>query len=177
MLDLACGRGRHVRWLAAQGCRVTAVDRDAPAVEPLRGLAEVIVADLEDGPWPLEGRRFDAVLVTNYLWRPRLAALLACVRPGGLLLYETFGDEQGRVGRPARADFLLRPGELPALLAPPDWRVIAYEEGWLAEPLRHVQRIAARAGPQAPAAPLQPGLQGLPHPDRAAAPGDARGHS
>lgn len=177
MLDLACGRGRHVRWLAAQGSRVTAVDRDAQAVEPLRDLAEVIVADLEEGPWPLAGRRFDAVLVTNYLWRPRLPQLLACVKPGGLLLYETFGDEQGRIGRPARADFLLRPGELQALLPPPDWRVIAYEEGWLGEPLRHVQRIAARAGPLAAASALQPGLQGLPHPDRADAVGGTQAHS
>jgi hypothetical protein len=32
-----------------------------------------VVADIEGGPWPLAGRRFDAVVVTNYLWRPLLA--------------------------------------------------------------------------------------------------------
>lgn len=51
VLDLACGNGRHVRWLAALGHRVTAVDRDAAALEPLQALAEVLTADLEGEPW------------------------------------------------------------------------------------------------------------------------------
>ena len=146
VLDLACGSGRHVRWLAERGARVSAVDRDAAALAPLRSLAEVIVADLEAGPWPLAGRRFDVVLVTHYLWRPRLNELLDCVAAGGLLLYETFGAEQGRVGRPSRPDFLLRPGELLTLLPPP-WRVLAYEDGWLEAPARHIQRVAALRSP------------------------------
>ena len=47
VLDVACGSGRHVRWLAQRGLKVTALDRDAQAVEPLRALAQVVVADLE----------------------------------------------------------------------------------------------------------------------------------
>ena len=143
VLDLACGRGRHVRWLAAQGFAVTGVDRDAAAVEPLRDIAEVIVADIEGGPWPLAGRRFDAVLVTNYLWRPLLPLLRESLADGGVLLYETFADGQQTVGRPSRAEFLLRPGEL--LTAFPDLRVIGYEDGFLDNPPRFVQRIAAVA--------------------------------
>ena len=61
VLDLACGSGRHVRWLASQGFALTAVDRDAAALQPLRSLARVLVADLEGAPWPLDGERFDAV--------------------------------------------------------------------------------------------------------------------
>lgn len=144
LLDLACGRGRHVRWLAARGVRVTAVDRDAAAIDALRPCAEVIVTDLESGPWPLADRRFDAVLVTNYLWRARWAELIGAVTAGGLLIYETFGAEQGRVGKPSRPDFLLQPGELLARLPAPEWRIIAYEDGWLEAPRRHVQRVAAR---------------------------------
>ena len=56
VLDVACGSGRHVRWFAARGARVTAVDRDADAVAPLREIAEVVVADIEAGPWPFDGR-------------------------------------------------------------------------------------------------------------------------
>lgn len=139
-----------MRWLAARGVQVTAVDRDAAAVEPLRPLAEVIVADLESGPWPLAGRRFDAVLVTNYLWRPRWTELIDVVAPGGLLIYETFGTEQGRVGKPSRPDFLLQPGELLARLPAPEWRIVAYEDGWLDNPRRHVQRVVTRrrSGPE-----------------------------
>jgi SAM-dependent methyltransferase len=92
VLDVACGRGRHVRWLAAAGHRVTAVDRDASLLSPLSTLAnvETIAADLEGAPWPLPGALFDAVLVTNYLWRALFPMLRAAVAPGGLLVYETF---------------------------------------------------------------------------------------
>src|SRR5262245_59988343 len=69
VLDLACGSGRHVRHLAAFGLRVTAVDRNRDALDRCTDAAERIEADLEGAPWPLAGRRFDAVVVTNYLWR------------------------------------------------------------------------------------------------------------
>jgi anti-sigma-K factor RskA len=39
VLDVACGSGRHVRWLAERGCTVTAVDRDAQALAPLATIA------------------------------------------------------------------------------------------------------------------------------------------
>ncbi|MCU0923961.1 MAG: class I SAM-dependent methyltransferase, partial [Burkholderiaceae bacterium] len=94
VLDVACGSGRHVRWLAAQGFAVTGIDRKAEAVAPLRDLAEIVVADIEGGPWPLPGRRFDAIVVTNYLWRPLWPALRDSLTPGGVLLYETFAHGQ-----------------------------------------------------------------------------------
>jgi SAM-dependent methyltransferase len=148
VLDLACGSGRHVRWLAERGFQVTAVDRDAAAVEPLRPLAEVIVADIEGAAWPLAGRHFAGVLVTNYLWRPLLPAIVQAVGEGGVLLYETFAAGNETVGRPSRADFLLQPGEL--LRAAEGLAVVAYECGQLDAPARFVQRIAATrdaAGP------------------------------
>jgi len=142
VLDLACGPGRHVRYLSARGLRVTALDRDRDALAALHGVAaEVIVADLEGGPWPLRGRRFDAVIVTNYLWRELLPAIVDSVADDGLLLYETFALGQERIGRPANPDFLLRPGEL--LGAAQGLRVIAYEDGMAAQPTRRVQRLAA----------------------------------
>jgi SAM-dependent methyltransferase len=144
VLDLACGSGRHLRWLAGRGFRVTGVDRNAEALAPLATLGETIVADLEaDGatPWPLAGRRFDAVVVTNYLWRPRFDDLLALLADGGVLLYETFADGHEALGRPSRPDFLLRRGEL--LVRCAGLQVVAFEEGRLDDPPRFVQRIAA----------------------------------
>lgn len=145
VLDLACGSGRHLRWLAAQGFALTGVDRDADAVAPLRALAEILVADIENEAWPLAGRQFDAVVVTNYLWRPLFPALRAALAPGGLWLHETFAAGNGSVGRPSRADFLLQPGEL--LREAQGLRVIAYEDGFLDPPARFVQRLAAMAEP------------------------------
>lgn len=148
VLDLACGRGRHVRWLAERGWRVTALDRDTDAVKPLETIADVIVADIENGPWPLTARRFDGVLVTNYLWRPLLPAIVEAVAPGGALLYETFAIGNETVGRPSRPEFLLQPGEL--LRAADGLVVVAYECGRLDDPPRFVQRIAATRDPAGP---------------------------
>jgi SAM-dependent methyltransferase len=141
VLDLAAGSGRHTRWLAARGHVVTAVDRDAAALAGIAAIAETIVADIENGPWPLGDRSFDAVVVTNYLWRPLLPAIVAALGPAGILLYETFAAENATVGRPSNPDFLLRPGEL--LRATASLRTVAYEDGFLDDPQRFVQRIAA----------------------------------
>jgi SAM-dependent methyltransferase len=141
VLDLACGSGRHVAWFAGRGHRVTALDRDAAAVAPLNLIAEVVVADIESGPWPLAGRRFDAVVVTNYLWRPLLPVIRDSLTEGGVLLYETFARGNETVGRPSNPDFLLAPGEL--LQAFAGLHVVAYEDGFLDDPQRFVQRIAA----------------------------------
>lgn len=156
MLDLACGSGRNLRWLAAHGHQVTGVDRDEAAVAPLRTQAEIIVADLETGPWPLAERRFDLVLVTRYLWRPLLPRILLAVAEGGLLIYETFADGQQTLGRPARSDFLLQPGEL--LQACAGLRVIAYEDGFVAGSTPcYLQRIVAARNPAPHARFLLPG--------------------
>ena len=142
VLDLACGSGRHARALQALGARVTAVDRDGAALRQLPVGIEAIEADLEGAPWPLVGRRFDAVIVTHYLWRPLWPQIIESVAPGGWLVYETFADDNASVGRPARPDFLLRRGELLAVVAGA-LRVVAYEDGFQAGPDRFIQRIAA----------------------------------
>ncbi|GAB5470070.1 MAG: class I SAM-dependent methyltransferase [Rhodospirillales bacterium] len=147
VLDLACGSGRHVRLLLRQGYRVTALDRDLAGLADLgtRDDLERIEVDLEEGrPFPLAGRRFEGVVVTNYLFRPLLATLVAAVAPGGALLYETFALGNEAFGRPSNPDFLLRPGELLEAVGS-DLRVLAYEDLVLSEPKpAAVQRIVAR---------------------------------
>lgn len=141
VLDVACGSGRHLRWFHGRGHPVTGLDRDRLAVQAAAQVGEAIAADIENGPWPLAGRQFGAVVVTNYLWRPLLPAIMQCVAPGGVLIYETFACGNETVGRPARAEFLLRPGEL--LTACAGLHVVAYEDGFLLAPARFVQCITA----------------------------------
>ncbi len=141
VLDVACGSGRHARWLAAQGYAVTGVDRNADALQGLPDGIEAVQADLENAPWPLPGRPFDGTVVTNYLWRALWPDLLQTLAPGGVLIYETFALGQQRHGKPSRPDFLLQPGELLRVCA--GLRIVAYEEGLEAQPARCVQRIAA----------------------------------
>jgi SAM-dependent methyltransferase len=141
VLDVACGSGRHLRWFAQRDCRVTGVDRDAAAIESLQDVGELLVADIENGPWPWPGRQFEAVVVTNYLWRALLPTLAASVAPGGVLIYETFALGNESVGKPSNPNFLLRPGEL--WQAAQGLRVVAYEDGFLSGPERFVQRLCA----------------------------------
>lgn len=147
VLDVACGAGRHMRWFADRGHPTTGVDRSGDAVQTASRHGRVLQADIEDGPWPFDGQPFAAVVVTNYLWRPRLPDIVAAVAPGGVLLYETFAAGNETVGKPSRADFLLQPGEL--LAACTGLRVVAYEDGFLPSPDRFVQRIAAVRPPAA----------------------------
>ena len=159
VLDVACGHGRHMQWFAAHGHAVTGVDRATEATEAASAHGRCLTADIESGPWPFTGQAFGAVVVTNYLWRPRMADIVAAVAPGGVLLYETFATGNESVGKPSRPDFLLQPGEL--LAACRELRVVAYEDGFLDEPPRFVQRIAAvRAGDTDPAQPARLPLRG-----------------
>jgi SAM-dependent methyltransferase len=144
-LDVAAGRGRHSRLLLDHGMAVTAIDREPDQQPDAAGLTK-IAADLETGaPWPLGAQRFDLVVVTNYLHRPILGAIIDAVAPGGLLLYETFAAGNERFGKPSNPDFLLQPGELKKAVAA-RLAVIVFEEVELAAPRPAVmQRIAARA--------------------------------
>ncbi len=145
VLDVACGAGRHLQWFAARGHPVTGVDRDIEHASRLNPHAELISSDLETQAWPLYQheaiRTFGSVVVTNYLWRPLLETIVASVAPGGVLLYETFAAGNGTLGRPARPEFLLQPGELLTVCNGLD--IVAYEHGFLEPPARLVQRIAA----------------------------------
>lgn len=133
-------------WFAARGCHTTGIDRSEQALDTARAHGRVMTADIENGAWPLQDgtgqiETFDVVVVTNYLWRPLFPTLLNSVAPEGLLLYETFSHGNETVGKPARADFLLQPGEL--LRRCQALRIIAFEDGFLTQPARFVQRIAA----------------------------------
>jgi SAM-dependent methyltransferase len=141
VLDVACGAGRHMQWLAAQGHHPQGVDRNADALALAQAFGPVTCADIENGPWPFAGQTFGAVIVTHYLWRPLLPTLVQSVAPGGVLIYETFAAGNESVGKPSRPDFLLQAGEL--LRATEGLRTVAYEDGFEPLPDRFVQRIAA----------------------------------
>ena len=124
-LDLACGSGRHAIWLAEQGFRTLAVDRDAVAIGGLsqeaarRGLSiETRVVDLESGETFLGPDSFDLIVVVHYLHRPLFPSLVSALRPGGVLVYETFTRAQAARGKPTNPVFLLESGELADLVRP-----------------------------------------------------------
>lgn len=149
VLDLACGGGRHARLLAGLGHRVEAVDRDAAALARLSGVAgvSVRVADLEHAPWPYAGRRFAGIVVANYLHRPLLPLIEGALADPAVLIYETFMTGNERFGRPSNPDFLLHSQELLQVAQAAGLRIVAYEEGEVAQPRPAVvQRLCAVRG-------------------------------
>lgn len=137
-LDVACGRGRNTLFLAAQGYTVDAIDRDEQALADTaaaaaqRGLASVAIraVELEDPVHPpdIQAGRYDVVLVFFYLYRPLFPALLRSLKPGGMLICETFLiDNHLRRGHPRNPEFCLAPNELLHLAA--GLRVLHYDEG------------------------------------------------
>ena len=117
-LDLATGRGRHALIMAAAGFNVTGIDHRLDALFSAKASAvhaalplSCICADLTSFPLPRE--HFQLVVVSRYLDRALFPALRAALAPGGVVLYETFTENQLRYGRgPRSCEHLLRPGEL-----------------------------------------------------------------
>ena len=154
ILDVACGRGRHALVVGRHGLPALGIDRNPEFLAQLRERARAerlpvrtVRADLECGhELPLAPGAFGAVLVFRYLYRPLAPALVEALRPGGLLLYETFTIHQRELGQPpTNHDFLLRDGELPilfeALLPIEHWQGVTSGERPAA-----LARFAARRG-------------------------------
>ncbi|HEY0878601.1 MAG TPA: class I SAM-dependent methyltransferase [Zeimonas sp.] len=182
VLDFAAGSGRHACAAAERGLDVLAVDRDGEALARVgegaagatpadesrdgapssrEGRIALRVADLESGRWPNAAHeRFDAVVVANYLFRPRFALLASLVAPGGLLVYETFAQGNERYGRPSNPAFLLAPGELLVRAQRAGLTVLEYATGTVQRPspavIQHVcaRRAPGAAGCDGPLAPL-----------------------
>jgi SAM-dependent methyltransferase len=147
VLDVACGSGRHTRLFLDLGCDVTAVDRDTSRLGDITHHPKLTIleTDLEagDDPWRPAPATYGTVVVTNYLWRPLLPALIDAIAPGGVLLYETFALGNERFGKPTNPDFLLAPDELKNAVAG-TLDVVAYAHGNVTEPRPAVvQRICA----------------------------------
>lgn len=124
----------------------TAAHVATQVAEPSASSALSAVAPNQPGADALP-ETFDAVVVTNYLWRPLFPLLFASLRCGGLLIYETFSSGNEKFGRPRRPEFLLQTGELLRLaLAQPNVQVLGFEEGRLTQPDRVVQSVTLWVG-------------------------------
>ena len=146
-LDLASGSGRNAVYLALEGWDATAVDVLPDALERVRDLAArsgvgVHTARIDlTFPGALDELRADLVVVVRYLERTLFGPLQRVLRPGGLLVYETFTTDQAEVGHPRNPRFLLQPGELRTAF--PDLELVSYREGFFEG--AHLARLVARA--------------------------------
>jgi SAM-dependent methyltransferase len=144
-LDLACGTGRHTLLLASRHQPVTAVDGSGVALDVLERRArelrygvsrvrdasriascafgiQLVHADLEQIALPADA--FSLILCVHYLQRSLFSQMEAALRPGGMLLFETFTREGA--GGPKNPAYLLGPGELRTAF--PGLRIVFYRE-------------------------------------------------
>lgn len=131
-LDVASGDGRHALYLARRGWAVDAIDFAAAGLARLLSIARrdglpvaALQADLET--FPLPNDRYDVVVNTHYLQRSLFGPLRTALRPGGMIVFETFLRGHERLGHPRNPTFLLDPGELADRFR--DFEIVAYHEG------------------------------------------------
>jgi SAM-dependent methyltransferase len=142
-LDLACGKGRNAAWLDEHGWEVTAVDRNAAAIDELRRIAPGVdarIGDLETHAFPIAELAWDLIAVCYYLQRDLFEPVKRGLKPGGvaLVIVHIFepGHEQSR--------FSLQPGELAKYFD--GWEILHSYEGSARDPehRRAVAEIVAR---------------------------------
>lgn len=136
-LDVAAGRGRNAIALAQAGMRVVAADFSEVAMHSLAG-----VACSERLPvWPLlmdfdkfafRNQSFDAIVDVNFLDRALFLDFARALKPGGILLAETFLIDQAEIGHPKDPRFLLKHYELRDLIA--GLELLRYREGLVVYP-------------------------------------------
>lgn len=151
-LDLAMGEGRNAVFAAGLGYQVLGVDISDVGVKRARALAEeqglslqTLVVDLED--WPLPESAFDLVMCFYYLERKLFPALRRALRPGGILVFETFTVDYLKYSSFKR-EWVLEPNEL--LHAFSALRVLHYRETDDAGAEKAVASLVARKETHAP---------------------------
>ena len=104
VLVVGDGEGRNGVWLATRGHEVLSVDASAVGLAKARRLAaergvvlQTEEAELSTWRWPVAA--FDAVVSIYLHFRPDIrarmhAAMLAALKPGGLLILEAFTPDQ-----------------------------------------------------------------------------------
>ena len=130
-LDLACGLGGNAILLAQQGLKVDAWDIADVAIAALQGMAierqlsiQAEVRDVEVKP--PEPESFDVIVVSYFLDRDIIPALIQALKPDGLIYYQTFIRQRVSDRGPQQEEFRLADQELLQLFS--ELRIIFYRE-------------------------------------------------
>jgi len=111
-LDIACGMGRHSKYLAELGFEVDALDISSLAIESLRHEPHIHAKEVDFDTYRLEKGKYDLVVCTFFLKRELFPQIIEALKPGGILLYETFVFHPENEQVPSHRSYLLEEREL-----------------------------------------------------------------
>ncbi len=113
-LDLACGLGRHSKYLVSEGFDVDALDISSVAISKLQNLPHINAQEVDFDSYPLPKEKYDLIVCVYYLNRQLFLPMIEALKPNGILLMETFLHDPGNERAPSNPAFLLNEGELEA---------------------------------------------------------------
>jgi len=111
-LDIACGMGRHSRYLATQGFKVDALDISDIAISSLKSEANINAMIVDFDTYTLKKNKYDLIVCTYFLERKLFPLMIEALKPNGVILYETFLKNEKNEKKPSNPAFLLEKGEL-----------------------------------------------------------------
>ena len=113
-LDLACGMGRHSKYLASQGFEVLALDISSVAISHLQGLENIHAKEVDFDTYLLPKEKYDLIVCVYFLKRSLFIQMIDALKPNGILIMETFLQNEANEREPSNPAFLLNEGELEA---------------------------------------------------------------
>ena len=128
-LDIACGMGRHSKYLALQGFQVDALDISTTAVESLQGLQNIRAKEVDFDTYTLEENKYDLIVCTYFLERSLFPQIVKALKVGGIFIYETYLYHPDNNKIPSNRSFLLEAGELASTFRD-RYDLIHIEEWW-----------------------------------------------
>ena len=147
VLDLAMGSGRNSIYLAHEGFDVEGIEISPEAIKKAQTIAAAekvnitaSIADLEMD-YRIPNATYDIIICFYYLYRPLITEIKQGLRPGGMVICETYNSDQAEWGRPNNPNHLLRPGEFLNMFC--EYRILRYREGVI-EPRKAIASIIAR---------------------------------
>jgi len=127
-LDIACGMGRHAKFLASNNFRVDALDISAVALNHIKNISNITTHHVDLDDFSIENEAYDLIVCTYYLNRDIFATIQEGLKNDAVLIYETFVDHPKNTKVPSKPEFLLQSDELRDAFS--DLEIIYYEEWW-----------------------------------------------
>jgi SAM-dependent methyltransferase len=128
-LDIACGMGRHSRYLVKKGFRVDALDISPIALETLSNVEGIYTKEVDFDTYRLKENRYDLIICINFLKRELFPQIYNALKGDGIFIFESFVYHSDNTKAPQNRSFLLEQGEIESLVGS-SYEILYQKEFW-----------------------------------------------